>query len=57
MLVGGHAGKIQGGRHLKFANKPSQANLLMTIMDKMDYPVEHVGGSNGKLPLETLAGV
>src|SRR6266700_559552 len=35
MLVGGHAGKIQGGRHLKFANKPSQANLLMTIMDKM----------------------
>jgi hypothetical protein len=54
MLVGGGAGKIKGGRHLKFSNKPSQANLLMTIMDKMDYPVEKVGGSNGKLPIDTL---
>src|SRR5436190_24243452 len=44
MLVGGSAGKIKGGRHLKFPNKPSQANLLLTIMDKMDYPVEKVGG-------------
>ena len=56
MLVGGGAGKIKGGRHLKFANKPSSANLLMTIMDKMDYPVEKVGGSTGKLPIDTLSG-
>jgi hypothetical protein len=47
-------GKIKGGRHLKFPNKPSQANLLLTIMDKMDYPVEKVGGSTGKLPIDTL---
>lgn len=55
MLVGGHAGKIKGGRHLKFDNKPSSANLLLTIMDKMDYPVEKVGGSTGKLPIDTLS--
>ena len=54
MLVGGGSGRPNGGRHLKYANKPSQANLLMTIMDKMDYPVEKVGGSNGKLPIDTL---
>jgi len=54
MLVGGSAGRIKGGRHLKYSNKPSQANLLMTIMDKMDYPVEKVGGSNGKLNIDTL---
>jgi hypothetical protein len=54
MLVGGGAGRLKGGRHLKFANKPSSANLLMAIMDKMDYPVEKVGGSTGKLPIETL---
>src|SRR6202166_3409796 len=54
MLVGGGAGKIKGGRHLKFANKPSSANLLMSIMDKMDYPVDKVGGSTGKLPIDTL---
>jgi Protein of unknown function (DUF1552) len=57
MLVGGAAGKIKGGRHLKFDNKPSSANLLMTIMDKMDYPVDKVGGSTGKLPIDTLSGV
>ncbi len=54
MLVGGHAGKIKGGRHLKYTNKPSSANLLLTIMDKMDYPVEKVGGSTAKLPIDTL---
>ncbi len=52
LLAGGGAGRLKGGRHIKYADKPSIANLLMTIMDKMDYPVEHVGGSNGKLPLE-----
>ncbi len=57
MLVGGSNGRIKGGRHLSYPNKPSQANLLMAIMDKMDYPVEKVGGSNGKLPLEPLSDV
>jgi hypothetical protein len=57
MLMGGAAGRIKGGRHLTYANKPSTANLLMAIMDKMDYPVEKVGGSTGKLPIDTLSGV
>ncbi|MBV9505145.1 MAG: DUF1552 domain-containing protein, partial [Acidobacteriia bacterium] len=53
-LFGGGAGKWKGGRHLKFTGRPSQANLLLTIMDKMDYPVEKVGGSTAKLPIDTL---
>lgn len=57
MLVGGGAGKLKGGRHIKYSNRPSMANLLMTIMDKMDYPVDKVGGSTGKLPLDGLSGV
>ena len=57
MLVGGGAGKIKSGRHINFASKPSMANLLLTIMDKMDYPVEKVGGSTGKLALDTLSEV
>ncbi len=57
MLVGGSSGRIKGGRHLKFTDTPSTANLLMTIMDKMDYPVEKVGGSTGKLPIDTLSEV
>jgi hypothetical protein len=57
MLVGGGAGKWQGGRHLVYTDRPSIANLLVTLMDKMDVPVEKVGGSDGKLPIDGLSGV
>jgi hypothetical protein len=57
MLVGGGAGKLDGGRHVKYTDKPSIANLLLTLMDKLDVPVEKIGGSTGKLPLDTLSGV
>jgi hypothetical protein len=33
------------------------ANLLVTLLDKLDAPVERLGGSTGKLPLDTLSGV
>jgi hypothetical protein len=55
LLVGGGAGRLKGGRHLVYKEKPSMANLLVTIMDKMDVPVEKVGGSNGKLQLDNLS--
>ena len=56
-LVGGGAGKLKGGRHLVYGGKPIMANLLMTIMDKMGVPVDHVGGSTGNLPVDPLYGV
>ena len=55
--MGGGAGTLKGGRHLTYADKPTMANLLVTLMDKMDVPVEQLGGSTGKLPLDTLSGV
>jgi hypothetical protein len=57
MLVGGSSGRIKGGRHLKYSDQPMMANLLVTLMDKMDVPVDHVGGSTGKLAIDTLSGV
>ena len=57
LVMGGGAGTHKGGRHIKYADKPSMANLLVTLMDKMNVPVERIGGSTGKLPLETLSGV
>jgi hypothetical protein len=54
LLMGGGSGRIQGGRHLKYTNKPTTANLLLTIMDKMDYPVNKIGGVTAKLPIDTL---
>ena len=57
MLVGGGSGTLAGGQHLKYSDKPTIANLLVTLMDKMGVPVEKIGGSTGKLPIETLTGV
>ncbi len=31
------------------------ANLLVTLMDKMDVPVEQVGGSTGKIQLDGVS--
>ncbi len=55
LLIAG--GPLSGGRHLKFAGAPTMANLLVTLMEKMDVPVERLGGSTGRLPLDGLAGV
>jgi hypothetical protein len=62
LLVGGGAGRLQSGRHLKYSGDSkdaecSMANLLMTVVDKMGVPVEQIGNSTGKLPIETLSGV
>jgi Protein of unknown function (DUF1552) len=57
LVMGGGAGTLNGGRHLTYSGKPTMANLLVTLMDKMDVPVERIGGSTGKLPLDTLSGM
>ena len=57
LLMGGGAGRLKGGRHLSYSDKPSMANLLVTLMDKLDVPVERMGGSTGRLPIDTLSGV
>jgi hypothetical protein len=54
-LLGGGAGRLKGGRHIVYKEKPSMANLLVTVMDKMDVPVEKVGGSDGKLQLDAVS--
>ena len=55
LLVGGGAGRLPSGRHVRYGNAPSLANLLVTLMDKMDVPVDRIGGSTGRLPLDTLS--
>jgi hypothetical protein len=55
LLIGGGNGRLRGGRHLKYEGKPTHANLLATIMDKFDMPMDKVGGSTGRLEIETLS--
>jgi hypothetical protein len=57
LVVGGGAGRFKGGRHLTYTDKPSMANLLVTLMDKLDVPVERLGGSTGRLAIDTLSGI
>src|SRR5918994_6992256 len=50
MVVGGGAGRLKGGQHLVYTDKPTMANLLVTLMDKLDVPVEGPGGSTRPAP-------
>ena len=57
LLVGGAAGQLKGGRHIKYRDNPPMANLLVTLMDKLGLPIEQIGNSTGKLELQALTGV
>ena len=57
LVLGGANGRIKGGRHLKYANDPPLANLMVTLLDKVGVPVEQLGNSNGKVNIDGLAGV
>ncbi len=57
VLVGGGAGRLQGGRHLVYPDEPPMANLLVTLMDKLDVPIEQIGGSTGPLAIDAVSGV
>jgi hypothetical protein len=56
-VVGGGGGRLEGGRHLKYEDSPPMANLLVSLMEKLDVPVDNIGISTGTLPMEPLSGV
>ncbi|MCH7533977.1 MAG: DUF1552 domain-containing protein [Gemmatimonadetes bacterium] len=55
LLAGGAAGT--GGSHVQYAADTPLANLHLSLLDKMGVPIETLGDSTGRLPLETLSGV
>ena len=57
LLLGGGNGTLNGGQHLVYEGRPSNANLLVTLMDKLGVPVDKVGGSTGELLIDGLSGV
>jgi len=57
VLVGGGAGTLKGGRHLRFPKDTPMNNLHMAMLEKVGVPVEHFGDATGRVPLEPLAGV
>jgi hypothetical protein len=49
LLIGGGAGQLKGGRHLRYPKDTPLANLHVTVLDKMGIPVERFGDSTGRL--------
>ena len=49
LLIGGGAGRIKGGRHLRFAEDTPITNLFVTVLDSLGVPVEKFGDSTGRL--------
>jgi hypothetical protein len=51
-LVGGAAGRPGGGLHHVEASGTPLANLLLTLLDGVDVPVESIGNSTGRVVIE-----
>ena len=49
LVVGGAAGKMKGGRHLKYEDHTPMTNLLVTMLDKVGVMHESLGDSTGTL--------
>jgi hypothetical protein len=54
-LVGGGAGHLKGGRHVRAAENTPMTNLLLSLVDKAGVPLDALGDSSGRLaPLSDL---
>src|SRR5262249_55817606 len=54
LVLGGAAGPIKGGRHIRTPKGTPLANLLLTLADKMGVPTKSIGDSTGELDLVDL---
>jgi len=51
IVAGGAAGRLKGGRHLKFAPHTPMSNLMLALLDKHGVDQEKFGDSTGKLEI------
>jgi hypothetical protein len=49
LLAGGGAGRLNSGRHLRFAKDTPLANLHVTLLDKLGVHIDKLGDSAGEL--------
>ena len=48
-VVGGGCGKIRGGQHINFKERTPLANVLLTVLQRANVPIEKVGDSTGAI--------
>jgi hypothetical protein len=49
LLAGGGAGTLKPGRHMVFEKNTPMNNLFLSLLERMNVPVEKLGDSTGKL--------
>lgn len=49
LVAGGAAGRMKGGRHIRFAKPTPLANLHLTLIDKVGVRLDSFGDSRGKV--------
>ncbi|MCU1330318.1 MAG: hypothetical protein JWN34_5688 [Bryobacterales bacterium] len=49
VVAGGAAGRVQGGRHIRYKEPIPLANLHLTLLDRVGVPMESFADSNGKI--------
>ena len=49
LVVGGGAGQLKGGRHLRYKNDTPLSNLYVSVLDKLGVQTEQFGDSTGRL--------
>jgi len=49
LVIGGGAGRLKGGRHLRYPDHTPMTNLLLTILDKAGVEMDSLGDSTGKM--------
>ena len=54
LTVGGGAGRIKDGRHLRYPAGTPMPNLFLTMLDMVGVPMASLGDSTGKLELLTV---
>ena len=55
IVVLGSGDRLKGGRHVVAPSRTPMTNLLLTLLDKIDHPLDNLGDSTGRLSL--LAGL
>lgn len=49
LLAGGGAGRLKGGRHIRFAKDTPLANLHLTVLDMLGVHMDGLGDSSGRV--------
>jgi hypothetical protein len=54
LVVGGGAGSVKGGRHLRCEKDTPLTNLQLSLLNAVGVPLDHLGDSTGKVELVDL---